>query len=786
MAELPIDRSNLEDAQKYADASMKALEEVYDTIDLLYSEMPVPATTMPLPDGKATPGTSEAYARADHVHPASGGGSGGGDMLKSVYDKNNNGIVDQAEKLQFAKTISLTGDASGSVAFDGSANVAIQTTLASAGVVPGTYKSVTVDTKGRVTAGTNPTTLAGFGITDAAPSSHVGAGGSAHAIVSTNAAGFMSVADKIKLDNLSGGGGGGGGATNTGTVNVKDYGAKGDGVADDTVAIRNAIAYAESSGNLNVLFPGGTYKITDTIKLAGTTGLHLSGYGAIVKGYISDVKSVFELATTSANWWKGRRTVIEGIRISSNSNGTGIGIFVNQAQEWYLHNVHIEYFRVGLQLSQTWYGGVGGVSSLMGNIIGVNVIGEETNTIDFHNLKISSDGVAAGVVSTAVSIEAIARCLKYQGCTIEGYAYGFVYKNQTPGDSALLHLMDCYFEAIKTCAIDFSQKSEQTYVYVDIDNCYFAEDNKDAWIKIYSGNYRIFGNGLKDNKIYIRNDTIYRVNLNTDVKYDNLMFAEAIGNGDATDGLMQLNGDTNVFINGNVYLYNPKGDYNNYPTSANHLPSVIDQQPLVAISPYNPNELGKVYNVYTVNYKDLVFEKNGVVLKSPNGRYFRLTVSDTGVISTKDVTDIKETFAPSISSVPILEVGRREVRRGEYAYPDGTIILISEINRKFRKVTGKFEDTAFPGKTALGTGVVASTTTFAASNIAYFYNTDIEYFYVWSGSVWAWSGTGANERTTIRSLGTLAQRPSTPQVGFMKYYGTDTKVYYTWNGSAWS
>lgn len=39
--------------------------------------------------------------------------------------------------------------------------------LASSGVGAGTYKSVTVDTKGRVTAGTNPTTLAGYGITDA-------------------------------------------------------------------------------------------------------------------------------------------------------------------------------------------------------------------------------------------------------------------------------------------------------------------------------------------------------------------------------------------------------------------------------------------------------------------------------------------------------------------------------------------------------------------------------------------------------------------------------------------
>ena len=39
--------------------------------------------------------------------------------------------------------------------------------LATTGVGAGTYKSVTVDLYGRVTAGTNPTTLAGYGITDA-------------------------------------------------------------------------------------------------------------------------------------------------------------------------------------------------------------------------------------------------------------------------------------------------------------------------------------------------------------------------------------------------------------------------------------------------------------------------------------------------------------------------------------------------------------------------------------------------------------------------------------------
>jgi hypothetical protein len=47
--------------------------------------------------------------------------------------------------------------------------------LATTGVTASTYKSVTVDAYGRVTAGTNPTTLAGYGISDAYTTSQVDA-----------------------------------------------------------------------------------------------------------------------------------------------------------------------------------------------------------------------------------------------------------------------------------------------------------------------------------------------------------------------------------------------------------------------------------------------------------------------------------------------------------------------------------------------------------------------------------------------------------------------------------
>lgn len=63
------------------------------------------------------------------------------------------------------QNISVTGDATGS----GATSIAL--TLANSGVTAGTYKSVTVDAKGRVTAGANPTTLSGYGITDALSSS---------------------------------------------------------------------------------------------------------------------------------------------------------------------------------------------------------------------------------------------------------------------------------------------------------------------------------------------------------------------------------------------------------------------------------------------------------------------------------------------------------------------------------------------------------------------------------------------------------------------------------------
>lgn len=58
-----------------------------------------------------------------------------------------------ADKLTTARSITLTGDVTGSATFDGSANITIAATEATTGVTAGTYPKVTVDTKGRITSG---------------------------------------------------------------------------------------------------------------------------------------------------------------------------------------------------------------------------------------------------------------------------------------------------------------------------------------------------------------------------------------------------------------------------------------------------------------------------------------------------------------------------------------------------------------------------------------------------------------------------------------------------------
>lgn len=76
--------------------------------------------------------------------------------------------VASADKLSASRTIAIAGDATGSATFDGSAGTSITVALVASGVKAGTYSKVTVDAKGRVTAGSSLSTADVGGIGTAA------------------------------------------------------------------------------------------------------------------------------------------------------------------------------------------------------------------------------------------------------------------------------------------------------------------------------------------------------------------------------------------------------------------------------------------------------------------------------------------------------------------------------------------------------------------------------------------------------------------------------------------
>lgn len=72
------------------------------------------STTIPKANGTAAVGVEQKFAKGDHVHPE---------------QTEITGNAGTATKLQTSRNITLTGKVTGSVAFDGSADVEIDTTL---------------------------------------------------------------------------------------------------------------------------------------------------------------------------------------------------------------------------------------------------------------------------------------------------------------------------------------------------------------------------------------------------------------------------------------------------------------------------------------------------------------------------------------------------------------------------------------------------------------------------------------------------------------------------------
>jgi hypothetical protein len=98
-------------------------------------------------------------------------------------------------------------------------------------------------------------------------------------------------------------------------VDVKQFGAAGDGVTDDTTAIQAAMSQLTNTTGMTLYFPPGTYMISQWVQVQLATDFEIRGYGAIlrVKSGTPNNNALYEnLRISGCQRWKLLDLTLDG------------------------------------------------------------------------------------------------------------------------------------------------------------------------------------------------------------------------------------------------------------------------------------------------------------------------------------------------------------------------------------------------------------------------------------------------------------------------------------------
>lgn len=275
--------------------------------------------TSPGMDGTAAVGTSTRFSRQDHIHPTNTNL-----IPKSLVTTKGDVIVTTAASTPARLAVGADGQAL--VADAASAGGVKWATVSGTGIPP-----TIVDAKGDlIVASANDTVTR----------------------LAAGTTGYVLTADSAQATGLKWAAAAGGGGM--GVDPVRDYGAVGDGVANDTTALQNAI----NSGR-PVYLGNRTYKITTALTLR--SGTHIFGdrdapYGTPV----TDQAATINQTTTTQHCLQGVDVydiVLENVRLVGPDAGTGDGVNLTRSTKAatnYLSfkNVYIRAFgRDGISIS---------------------------------------------------------------------------------------------------------------------------------------------------------------------------------------------------------------------------------------------------------------------------------------------------------------------------------------------------------------------------------------------------------------------------------------------------
>lgn len=191
-------------------------------------------------------------------------------------------------------------------------------------------------------------------------------------------------------------------------ISVKEFGAKGDGVTDDTVAIQSALDYAMTLGGGTVALPSGEYLISDTLIIRPHTAapniqsspeinfikmnrLKLLGFGEAIIRSSRVIETIIKTNDftypDNVGSYSNFYTEIENIKIDGNNSTNGI--YVYNALHCIIKNCQIHNIGTGIIIDGY------GEATIMDNVIKANACIYSTH--DGDSLYIGNDLYSDGI-----------------------------------------------------------------------------------------------------------------------------------------------------------------------------------------------------------------------------------------------------------------------------------------------------------------------------------------------------------------------------------------------------
>lgn len=182
-------------------------------------------------------------------------------------------------------------------------------------------------------------------------------------------------------------------------VDIKDYGAKGDGLTDDTEAI---IAAVKNAADGLVEFPGGSYRITRSIEifLSENGPMGLSGKGGGARIMMDGEGPAFRIIGTHEGasyphtikpeiWEKERMPLIENLEITG-THPKADGIELHKTMQPVLQSLQIRNVRKGIHLTSRGRNVI--INSC--HVFGCSEVGIFLDNINLHQIIISNSHIS--------------------------------------------------------------------------------------------------------------------------------------------------------------------------------------------------------------------------------------------------------------------------------------------------------------------------------------------------------------------------------------------------------